>query len=407
MSARIVKKTTATFNIANMLHYGIKRGEPLRFKNLVALILYTDFSELCTDFSSTFRKTTPYETLSCIKQRNREYYWMSRTIRETVERFGLESEIDDVPFYTGISIVMTIPEFRMRLCAPTSTSTQIEVAIKFSGQEGMILQLHKPSSDYLNILTAFDCSWISQYKEEEEKLFCGGQYTINIQSIRIRNTNQNFEDFIGPLLYLDAILNGSVYEAVANIHMSLKDREMLIHLMKWKLGEHLQRKCPQYIYDTFDCFCKHKKQISLNLKQLRKMNKNITDLVMNNIEKSAKVREISDKTNLFRKQMLDLFENVTNLTIVCWNQSGDIYHDRDIFHDPYSYSLSLSTLLTLIESSGIQHVVIELESMYYKYDDHNIDLLWVCGVQQQYERKGYKISTSKRERYYMVIIDKL
>eukprot|EP01084_Bolivina_argentea_P202625 346179_1 len=91
---------------------------------------------------------------------------------------------------------MTIPEFAMRLCAPTSTSPQIEVAIKFSGQDGMILELQKAVG--VTHLTVFNCSWISQYKEEDERLFCGGQFCVNIKSIRIRNTNENFGDFIGP-----------------------------------------------------------------------------------------------------------------------------------------------------------------------------------------------------------------
>eukprot|EP01084_Bolivina_argentea_P202624 346178_1 len=93
---------------------------------------------------------------------------------------------------------MTIPEFAMRLCAPTSTSTHIEVAIKFSGQDGMILELEKSASYVVIPLKVFDCSWISQYKEEDERLFCGGQFCVNIKSIRIRNTNENFGDFIGP-----------------------------------------------------------------------------------------------------------------------------------------------------------------------------------------------------------------
>ncbi len=57
--------------------------------------------------------------------------------------------------------------FRIRLCAPTSTSVHIEVATKFSGRDGMIIALQIPNG--LNGLRSFDCSWISQYKEEDER----------------------------------------------------------------------------------------------------------------------------------------------------------------------------------------------------------------------------------------------
>eukprot|EP01084_Bolivina_argentea_P239628 402719_1 len=180
-----------------------------------------------------------------------------------------------ISFYTGISLVMTIPEFTMRLCAPTSTSTQIEVAIKFSGHDGMILELQKAHASAVHFLTIFDCSWISQYKEEDERLFCGGQFCVNIKSIRIRNTNQNFGDFIGPLVYLDAILTGSHCGMVKNIKISSKEIKMLDSLMKWKLGQNLHKKYPQYIYDTFHCFSKHKKQIRLHLRWSTEMNKDI------------------------------------------------------------------------------------------------------------------------------------
>eukprot|EP01084_Bolivina_argentea_P008921 16699_1 len=118
---------------------------------------------------------------------------MSRILRETVEIFGIDKEYRGASFYTGISFVMSIPSFRIRLCSPSSTSTQIEVAIKFSGRNGMILKLMKAKG--WNSLQAFDCSWISRYKEEDERLFHGGHHPIYIQTVIIRNTNENFFKF--------------------------------------------------------------------------------------------------------------------------------------------------------------------------------------------------------------------
>ncbi len=77
------------------------------------------------------------------------------------------------PFYTGISVLVYISEFNIRLCSPTSTSIHIEVAIKFSTEEGCILQFNNPTPKYgytqYSYLRCFNVSWLSRYKEEDER----------------------------------------------------------------------------------------------------------------------------------------------------------------------------------------------------------------------------------------------
>ena len=68
-----------------------------------------------------------------------------------------------------MSVVLNIPEFNIFLCSPTSTSKQIEVAIKFSGDHGIVIQLDNPPNDQYQFLRGFNCSWLSRYKEEDER----------------------------------------------------------------------------------------------------------------------------------------------------------------------------------------------------------------------------------------------
>ena len=157
------------------LHYDVAADEPLGFPNLVSLILYTDYSTLSSNFSSTFRKKGQFETINSIKKRNSEYFWWSKTLRETVEIFGQCSCYDYNggylmgSYFCGVSFLMTMPEFNIFLCSPTSTSMHIEVATKFSGDEGIIIQLNNPSPAGYHLLRGFNCSWISRYKEEDER----------------------------------------------------------------------------------------------------------------------------------------------------------------------------------------------------------------------------------------------
>ena len=86
-----------------------------------------------------------------------EFAIWSRILRETVQYYGRSGNdgyrdkdnnlewVDEGmegPFYCGMSFVMVIPSFNIRLCAPTSTSKQVEVATRFGGDEGIIIQLN-------------------------------------------------------------------------------------------------------------------------------------------------------------------------------------------------------------------------------------------------------------------------
>eukprot|EP01084_Bolivina_argentea_P309494 535347_1 len=60
------------------LHFDIKLGDTINIYHLQSLILYTDFTQLCTAFSSTFRQIYFNETLSSVKHRNSKYYHISK-----------------------------------------------------------------------------------------------------------------------------------------------------------------------------------------------------------------------------------------------------------------------------------------------------------------------------------------
>eukprot|EP01084_Bolivina_argentea_P279410 477678_1 len=139
-------------------HYEIEYKSLLQFDHILSIVLYTDYTTLSTDFSSTFRKCRPFETLDSIKKRNSVYYWFSRRLRECVEMYGhcqwsvpisfteSQPKIEKKsalsgPFYCGMNTAMHMPSFNIRLCSPTSTSIQLAVAVQFSGCHGMVIQL--------------------------------------------------------------------------------------------------------------------------------------------------------------------------------------------------------------------------------------------------------------------------
>merc|ERR1712228_902760 len=158
--------------------------------NLIAIILYTDYSAHCSEFSASFRRLSPFEHLEVTKKRNAMFWWMAKTLRETVELFGQcrcgdMNDNEDTfinqqygPFYCGVNKPMIIPSFNIRLNAPTSTTMQIEVALKFGGRNGTIIQLNNDSHGKYDNLRAFNVSFISRYPSEDERLFIGGFHRI-------------------------------------------------------------------------------------------------------------------------------------------------------------------------------------------------------------------------------------
>ena len=162
IQSQAVKQTKAGYNSV-----GIREGSTLSVDHLISIILYTDYTNLSSYFSSTFRKQSPFDCLQTAKKRNSKVYWWSRRLKETVLCFGDYYPSLRGPFYSGMSMVLKITQFNIFLLSPTSTSLHIEVAMKFSGQQGIIIQINNDKVG--NFTRGMDVSWISRYFEEEER----------------------------------------------------------------------------------------------------------------------------------------------------------------------------------------------------------------------------------------------
>merc|ERR1712228_1144662 len=249
--------------------YEIAKDTLLCLWNLIAIILYTDYSAHCSEFSASFRRLSPFEPLEVTKKRNSMFWWMAKTLRETVELFGKcrRYDYDNVinqqfgPFYCGVNKPMIIPSFNIRLNAPTSTTMQIGVALKFGGRNGTIIQLNNDSRGDVDYLRSFNVSFISRYPSEDERLFIGGFWRIRVQSIKLLETKQNFESFIATLYYLDAMITG----AVRFPKYPKNAKGVINHLFKYKLGQNPEPKMDSYLYETFDGYTRNKEHIIINL----------------------------------------------------------------------------------------------------------------------------------------------
>jgi len=167
-------------NIARSMKAGTypeiyRRGDALSIDSLICMIMYCDYTDLSTDFTLSFRKSNPFQPLSQIKKHNSFYYHWSKILRQTIYDYGqsyrkgngLLSKLRG-PFYSGMSVVLTLSKFAMYINSPLSTSVHLEVAVKFADQEGMILEMDN-NAGFSRAVRGMDVSWLSRYREEEER----------------------------------------------------------------------------------------------------------------------------------------------------------------------------------------------------------------------------------------------
>ena len=171
----MVKSIKTYYLLPGGNEYGTQHGTQISVPSLICIILYTDYTDLATSFSSTFRMNGPFETLESVKKRNQNYYWFAKGLKQLVHSYGqsykrgigLLSALKG-PFFCGLSFVLLMPAFNIKIFGPTSTSKQKEVAIKFSGDEGIIVQFDNQKG-MARCVRGFDVSFISRYGGEEDE----------------------------------------------------------------------------------------------------------------------------------------------------------------------------------------------------------------------------------------------
>eukprot|EP01084_Bolivina_argentea_P065250 118944_1 len=370
-------------------HYGIDKNTPISLQHLQSIILYTDFTRLSGVFSSTFRRAYFGEPLEKIKKRNKRFYYMSKILRETVELYGNTGDEyfgnikEHGPFYCGMNRIMALPSFSIRICGPLSTSKQREIGIRFAKQEGMVLRLNNNADNYsIAHLKFFNCSFISNYKEEDERLFVGGMWRIRVESIMNVNTKQNFIKAVKPLFIFDSIISGADM-AARDISSNKSDIILLKHLISHIVDNKMRETeiYDEYIYETWEIFTKKKKNIVINMYLLdlmrrRGFSSEILSLIL---------YLFGNNNNIFKPTILSLFKNAQNIIFYTTDYKGDLKYK-------FSWSSFFSLLWgnILFKHQSLQSIQIKATHKYTKASSPRecIDRSWIYREFSLYQKKS-------------------
>eukprot|EP01084_Bolivina_argentea_P047660 87843_1 len=141
--------------------------------NILSILLYCNFSKLQQRLSETYRIIDENDCVEMMMKRHEQFVNWAKLIHETVSLFGYTMQKSD-EFYRGVKGNFMISNTNASIFSPTSTSANDLIAHTFAGIRGYILCFTKDANVYsMNTPKCIDCTWISDYGYEDERLFAG------------------------------------------------------------------------------------------------------------------------------------------------------------------------------------------------------------------------------------------
>eukprot|EP01084_Bolivina_argentea_P255644 430094_1 len=242
--------------------YNIIRNSLIGTKHILSMIIYTDCTEFCTAFRSTYRAMHPRETDQHITDRHRELYWYSRFLFTSIESFGTPMP-KKMKVYHGLNKVMYFERFTSFFNNPVSTTTNIRTAQNFAEGNGVILQFKRANSKNPLLIPRFlDLTFLSVYPEEGERLFHGKNIVFQIVNIITHHENSeptpHRQDLKALNLFQQVITNQQIgwIEMKTSLQNAMKHLIQLIEQRKNKIDEEkIYDDITTYGKELFDFFC--------------------------------------------------------------------------------------------------------------------------------------------------------
>ena len=245
MTTQKAKRSTAnTQNYANgyhgqpwhPIHFGYSDGDNMGINHVIALRAYCQFDKLQYKFKKTFRKINNNETLKDVIKRHRNFHHFAKYLKQAVQVFGIQytNGMYYQKMYHGINREMIFDSTTALIYGPLSTSWAYTVAVQFSNDTGLIVELvPEPHGKY------FVCNWVSPHSKEGELLFCGATGMTEFVNIINTKTGDEWIKYIKPLRLIETMMNGRYFmDNPSDIHKMYKYDEWLSEdVSKLKLAQ--------------------------------------------------------------------------------------------------------------------------------------------------------------------------
>ena len=158
----------------------------------------------------------------------------------------------------------------------------------------------------------------------------------------------NLEQYIGAITSFDSIISNNL---IYTISEESKYGSILSVLFKYSTDSNLEYSkitLPQYIYQTFNTFRKHKQKITIHMRCIHAYLKDkiLLNLLFDNVvqEYNGSWIEVDNKQNVIKSDVLELLQNVNQIEIKY----------------AYYYPFSLLQFLSNIENTSVNKVSIHI-----------------------------------------------
>jgi len=161
-------------------------------------------------YVETFRRI-PDEEDKHLKKRHSNYHFLGKLLRECVELFGdsiFGSKIQS--FYHAINEKIYVRGAVSRIKGVLSTSSSLPVVVNFAGTNGLILEL-KDGSNYASP-KFFSCCWLSEFGNEFEHLFIGGECPLLFATILHPRLGIDYSIYLKALNIINTMMRGELFE---------------------------------------------------------------------------------------------------------------------------------------------------------------------------------------------------
>ena len=226
----------------------------LSVENVLAVILYTDFDALCAQFLSSFAPESDAE-------RHREFWWLARTLRSTVQNFGRRSAAAETETLFLCADYRAMHRFELCVARPLSLTASLQCAVLYSHREGLIVEVSA-----VRCLKFFDCAFVSAQSGECERLCFGAdpKQFLSVSSVRDLESNlvHCAADSFSALSAFAAILSG---RDILQILWDADYQRMSALISARVLGEAL---LDSFVVRCFDALCAHFRALRVSLRCL-------------------------------------------------------------------------------------------------------------------------------------------
>eukprot|EP01084_Bolivina_argentea_P219393 372113_1 len=204
--------------------YNIPVGSIITLSHILSVLMYTNHTELSSEFSRSFRKISIKETDLELKKRHCIFGNWGKLLRECVECFGTDlKDTQSEYFYHGLSCPLLFHSFSNKFSGPTSTSLSYITAVMFANQgngNGIVIKIknNKTASSF------FNCIKWSDFSGESEMLFLGGFQPLQIYGLSVLSDGNNYDKWIEAInIFQLSIIKGQETDININIMKEYKN----------------------------------------------------------------------------------------------------------------------------------------------------------------------------------------